>query len=221
MAGSQVLGTDITVSGVFISPLSGSGTLSDLKVANNEEWESPYAFELGSVSVTVDTGSIFSDVIEIESISIVQPAITYETRITTDNIRSLLENLSSGDSGAAGSSGEGSGKSMIIRELKIVDSQLNLVSAIASTPIPLPDIEMENIGDEEQGSSIADAIRAVLSELSGSILSSTLPDLDELTEAAEARLQESVDDARQQLDDSVDDVVEDLGGRLRGLLDNN
>ena len=98
-----------------------------------------------------------------------------------------------------------------------MDAQLNLVTAIATAPIPLPDIEMEDIGDDGQASSIADAIGAVLSEISSSILSSNLPNLDDLRENAEARLQDGVDQAR----DQVDDAVEDLGGRLRGLLDNN
>lgn len=221
VVGSQVLGTEITVSSVSLSPLSGSGTISDLKVANTDEWESPYAFELGSVSVNVNASSVLSDVIEIESVTIVQPAITYETRITTDNIRSLLANLSSGEADSASSSEGGAGKGIIIRELRILDSQLNLVTAIATAPVSLPDIEMEDIGDDGQSSSIADAISAVLSELSSSILSSNLPNLDELRENAEARLQEGVDQARDQADDAVDDAVEDLGGRLRGLLNNN
>ncbi|MBT3531442.1 MAG: hypothetical protein HOF74_11645 [Gammaproteobacteria bacterium] len=217
IAGSQVLGTEITVSSVSLSPLNGSGTISDLKVANTDEWDSPYAFELESVSVNVNASSVFSDVIEIESVTIVQPAITYESRITTDNIRSLLANLSSGESDTTGSPEGEAGKSIIIRELRILDAQLNLVTAIATAPIPLPDIEMEDIGDDGQASSIADAIGAVLSEISSSILSSNLPNLDDLRENAEARLQDGVDQAR----DQVDDAVEDLGGRLRGLLDNN
>lgn len=214
VVGSQVIGTEITVSSVSLSPLSGSGTISDLKVANTDEWESPYAFELESISVNVNVSSIFSDTIEIESVTIVQPAITYETRITTDNIRSLLANLASAESDTA--AGE-AGKTIIIRELKLLDSQLNLVTAIAVAPIPLPDIEMEDIGDDGQSSSIADAISAVLSELSRSILNTNLPNLDELRDDAETRLQEGLD----QVGDAVGGAVEDLGGRLRGLLNNN
>ena len=215
VAGSQVLGTAVTVSSVSISPLSGSGSISGLKIENPEGFNSDYAIELESISVNINVSSVFSDVVEIESIVIVQPAITYETKITSDNIRTLLANLSSGSEEASDSSSEeaSSGKQVIIRELKILDPQLNLVAAFITAPIPLPDIEMQDIGDDSESASVADAVSAVLSELSGSILSN-VPNLDDLKENVQERLQEG----REQVEDAVSNAVEDLGGRLRGIL---
>ena len=93
MVGSSVLGTAVTVDSVSLSPLSGQGSISGLRVANPEGFESQYAFELDSVLVSIDVNSVFTDAAEIESIVIMQPVITYETKIASDNIRTLLDNL--------------------------------------------------------------------------------------------------------------------------------
>lgn len=208
VVGSSVLGTEVTVGSASVSPLNGSGNIISLRVGNPEGFNSPYAFELDEVSVNVNVSTIFSDVLEVESITIVQPAVTYETKITTDNIRSLLDNLSSGEaSESEESSTDEAGQQIIIRELKILDAQLNLVAALVTAPIPLANIELQNIGEEGDSTSVADALRRVLSELSRTILSADLPDLNKLRES----VQDSVEGA-------VEGAVEDLGGRLRVLL---
>ena len=93
VVGSNLLGTEVTVDSVSLSPLSGQGSISGLRVENPEGFESQYAFELDSVLVSIDVNSVFTDTAEIESIVIMQPVITYETKIASDNIRTLLDNL--------------------------------------------------------------------------------------------------------------------------------
>ncbi|MFT4816189.1 MAG: hypothetical protein ACJA1Q_002783 [Pseudohongiellaceae bacterium] len=211
VVGSSVLGTAVTVDSVSLSPLSGQGSISGLRVENPEGFESQYAFELDSVLVSIDVNSVFTDTVEIESIVVMQPIITYETKITSDNIRTLLANLDEGD--VAASDPESAGESeqqIIIREFQMVDSQLNFVSALVSAPITLADIEIRDIGTESGTASAAAAVRVVLQELVASILSADLPGLDELRESVEGRIQDGVQ--------QVEEVVEDLGGRLRNIL---
>ncbi|MFT7472081.1 MAG: hypothetical protein ACI8XU_001978 [Kiritimatiellia bacterium] len=212
IVGSSVLGTAVTVDSVSISPLSGRGSISGLRVENPEGFESQYAFELDSVLVSIDVNSVFTDAAEIESIVIMQPIITYETKITSDNIRTLLDNLDEGDAASGDpESAEDSGQQIIIREFRMVDSQLNFVSALVSAPITLADIEIRDIGAEGGSSSAANAVRVVLQELVTSILNSEdLPGLDGLRESVEGRIQDGAQ--------RVEEAVEDLGGRLRNIL---
>jgi hypothetical protein len=211
VVGSSVLGTAVTVDSVSLSPLSGQGSISGLRVENPEGFESQYAFELDSVLVSIDVNSVFTDTVEIESIVVMQPIITYETKITSDNIRTLLANLDEGDVVASDpESAEESEQQIIIREFQMVDSQLNFVSALVSAPITLADIEIRDIGTESGTASAAAAVRVVLQELVASILSADLPGLDELRESVEGRIQDGVQ--------QVEEVVEDLGGRLRNIL---
>ena len=93
----------------------------------------------------------------------------------------------------------------------MVDSQLNFVSVLVSAPITLADIEIRDIGAEGGSASAANAVRVVLQELVASILNSNdLPGLDGLRESVEGRIQDGAQ--------RVEEAVEDLGGRLRNIL---
>jgi len=211
VVGSSVLGTAVTVDSVSISPLSGQGSISGLRVENPEGFDSQYAFELESVLVSIDVNSVFTDVAEIESITIMQPVITYETKITTDNIRTLLNNLPDSDTAAQSSeAADEPGQQLIIRDFRMMGSQLNFVAATVTAPLTLADIEIRNIGAEGGSASAANAVRVVLQELVQSILSSDLPTLDLLRESVEGQIQDGAQ--------RVEEAVEDLGGRLRNIL---
>ena len=214
VVGSRLLGTSVTVNSVSLSPLNSSGTIRGLSIENPQGFNSGYAIQLDELSVNLNASSVFSDVVEIESVRVVQPQITYETRITNDNIRALIANLSSDSTGEAenGASVAQSeaGKRIIIRRLTLVDPQLNLVAAIVTAPIPLPDIELNDIGAEDDSTTVADALQLVMSTLSSTILSASLPNLEDLREGVQDRLQDGVE--------QVEDVVEELGGRLRSIL---
>ena len=213
VVGSNLLGTAVTVDSVSLSPLSGQGSISGLRVENPEGFESQYAFELDSVLVSIDVNSVFTDAAEIESIVIMQPVITYETKIASDNIRTLLDNLDEGDAPSSDPETEDdSAQQIVIREFRMVGSQLNFVSALVSAPITLADIEIRDIGAEGGSASAANAVRVVLQELVASILNSDdLPGLDGLRESVEGRIQDGAQ--------RVEEAVEDLGGgRLRNIL---
>ena len=202
----------MTVASVTISPLNDIGSISGLEIRNPEGFDSDYIFQLEQVEVSLNAASLLSDVIEIESIIITQPEITYETRITTDNVRALLENIG-GSGGETATADSEAGKELFIRDFRTPGPQVNLVAAVASAPISLPDIELTDIGTEDNAATVAQVLEVVLSALRRMILEAELPGLDMLREGLENRLQDGIEEA--------EEVVEDLGNRLRGILDPN
>ena len=214
VVGSRVLGTNVTVDSVALSPLGGQGSIADLRIANPAGFNADHVFELGYISLSLDVSSVFNDVITIESITIAQPVITYETRITTDNIRALLANLpASGDGNSSSSTDTGTSKQVVIRELIILNPQLTLSAGLVSAPIQLPDLVLRDIGTDLGAVSIAEALRVILSALRASILQADLPNLDLLRDSIENSVQETTD----QTGRAIDDAVDNLGNRLRGL----
>jgi hypothetical protein len=156
------------------------------------------------VLVSIDVNSVFTDAAEIESIVIMKPIIIYETMITRDNSRTLLNNLDEGDAASSDPEwAEGSGQQIIIRDFRMVDSQLNFMSSLVSAPITLAGAEIRDIGAESGTASTANAVRVVLQELVASILSADLPGLDGLRETVEGRIQDGIQ--------QVEEAVEDLG----------
>lgn len=211
--GSNVLGTNVTVSAVALSPLNGTGGITDLRIENPQGFNAEYIFELGYVAMNLDVNSLLSDVIEIEAVTIAQPVITYETRVTTDNVRALLANLpGAGDPAAAPGADSGS-KQFIIRELNILNPQLILAAGGLSAPVQLPDILLRDIGTEAGAATVAEVLRVVLSALRASIVQADLPGLELLRESIENSVQDAVDQA----DQVIDSAVENLGNRLRQL----
>jgi hypothetical protein len=70
----------------------------------------------------------------------------------------------------------------------MIDSQVNVMAAAMTAPIQLPDVHIENIGEEGDSVSFPEANRQILAALSNSILSPNLPDIGELTENIEEKL---------------------------------
>jgi hypothetical protein len=214
VVGTRVLGTQVSVGSTLVSPLSGSGSISGLQVRNPEGFDAEYVFQMDQIEVNLNASTVMSDVVEIESVIISRPQITYERRLTTDNIRALLENIgSAGGSGEASSEESASTRRIIIREFRMLQPQLNLVAASIEAPLPLPDIVLNNIGEESNAATVAEAARQILRAINTSILNSDLPVLDMLRENVENRLQDGVQE--------VENAVEEVGNRLRGLFDNN
>lgn len=201
----------MTVDSASISPLNGSGSIRGLRVENPEGFDSQYAFELAEVSVQINIGSVFSDIVEVDSVVIREPEITYERRLTSDNIGALMDNLpSGGGGGGAAEDAEGSSSQLIIREFLMESPQLNLIAASIEAPIPLPDISLSNIGEESDSASVAAAMRQILGAISTSILNSDPPIFDMLRENVENTLQEGVEE--------VEDAVEDISNRVRSIF---
>ena len=95
ISGSNALGTAVTVSSASLSPLTGSGTVRGLSIANVEGYESPYAIALETLDFQVSLPSLFTDVFEITLIEVTGAEVNYETKVVTDNILDLLDRLPS------------------------------------------------------------------------------------------------------------------------------
>src|SRR5256885_2172959 len=75
--GPEITRTEIKLDGATLSLLSGSGKLKGLFVGNPQGFKTASAIKVGSVSVGVAPGSIFSDKIRVREINVVAPEITF------------------------------------------------------------------------------------------------------------------------------------------------
>ena len=212
IAGSNALGTAVTVSGVSVSPFTGEGSIRGLTIANPEGFDAPYAIELGGLDVSINTASILSDVIEINLIQIDDAKITYETTVVRDNIRALLANLPDSDAAPVVEANPDAPAStqVIIREFRMNNPQIDLHTRVASAPVPLPDLVLTNIGENSSAVTVAEAARQILAALNQAIIREGVPNMDVL-----------IDGARQQLDDGVqkiEDAVENISNGVRDLF---
>lgn len=175
--GPQITKTEMRLDGASLSVFSGSGTLKGLFVGNPEGYKTESAIKVGSVSVGVKPGSIFSDKIHVTHVNVQAPEITFEGGLTGNNLSKLLNNVQSGSGGGDTGSGATQATQSTAASQKIqVDEfvisggkiQLNVnVPGVGSqsATVPLPEIRFTGLGQGAEGITVAELTRKVLKEV--------------------------------------------------------
>jgi hypothetical protein len=180
--GPKITGTELKVDDVGISLFSGEAKLKDFFLGNPQGFKSPSAMKVGSVYVHVDESSLTKDPIVIEKIEVVAPDITYEKRAGTDNFQALLanvqKNLPQGQSAQKEPEKKGPGKQLVIKDLVIKQGKVNLALDMPGVMLgdrqistDLPEIRLQNIGEQKGGSSPAEVAKEIFAALYAKITS--------------------------------------------------
>jgi hypothetical protein len=149
--GSKATGTDVSVAQVKIRLRAGEGSIGGLSIGNPPGYSGRDAFSLKDITVAIDTGSITSNPVIIEKISVLAPKVTYEVNESGKaNINEIKANLERyrGSEPAGGEKAE-SGKRILIRNLVIDEAQVDVrVAALPeeSMSAKIPKIQLTNVG---------------------------------------------------------------------------
>jgi uncharacterized protein involved in outer membrane biogenesis len=174
-AGPRLLGVPVTLQKAAFSPFTGRLTLQGLYVGNPAGFKTPGLFELDTLDIDVDMTTLFKPVVVITEIRIAAPEITYEWAIKDSNIGALLDQLSSKDAAPeptpaapAAVPATESGKKVVIAKLTISGARVHATAKVLgghAAVLPLPVIELANIGGEDkdaQGVTLVEALRKIL-----------------------------------------------------------
>ncbi len=195
----------VELAGAKLSPLTGSGTLSGLTVANPAGWSEGNAFSLGAVHVDVEPMSIFGDHIVINEISIDRPVFNYETKIVSSNIKDLLENIQefTGSGAKPAETKDGKPIKFVVKKISLTNAQATLGAGGAALPIPLPPVTMENIGVAAGGITADQLAGEIMKNVLGSIVSGTAKALTQVGGTAGAASVEKTKEAAKQATDAI------------------
>jgi uncharacterized protein involved in outer membrane biogenesis len=174
--GPQITHTKVNLAGAHISPLSGSGTLSGLFVGNPAGWKSEKAFSFDEIHIEVAPKSLLGDHIVVNDITIDKAEFVYETRMVASNIGDLLKNISgTANSGQADPATAKSGKPMKfeIRHFRLTNGRVTLGIGAAAVTLPMPPIELTNVGTSEGGITSSQLATALMRSMSGSVVQAT------------------------------------------------
>lgn len=179
--GPEVTQTPVTLEAVDLSLLSGKGTLKGLYVGNPQGFNSENIFELGQIDVEVDIESLMTDKIVIKKIIIREPAISYEKQLRGSNVTALMANIEAftGPAEAApaaeveaeptATEPAAPGPQVVIEHLLIEGGSIYVGLLGAGQTIPLPTIEMNDIGAGDERMSPAEIISLILTKVLTSI----------------------------------------------------
>lgn len=227
--GTEATQAKVTLSSVDISLKSGSGALNGMKVGNPKGFNTPFAFELGSISVQLDIGSIGQDPIVIKEIVISKPQVTYELGSNGSNIDAIQRNVDSYAKQFSSSKEKegGEGPKLVIENLYIRDGQINVSAAFLrgkAISTPLPNVHLKDIGKKEKGASPSEVAKKIISSMTkgaGSAVGAL--NLDKMMEGAGEAAKAVTEGASKAVEGASETVgkgVEDAGKSLKKLFGN-
>lgn len=194
--GPSITKTPVVLQSANLSPLTGSGTLRGLGVDNPEGWSKGRVFYLGKIHVAMKPFSIFGDHIVIDEIEIDQPEFTYETKIFSSNLGDLLKNIkeSTGSKEQGGATAPAKGKAVKIevRHFRLTNGKVRLGVGAAALPLPMPPVELSNLGTKEGGITAEQLAAAVLSSVTSSVVGATTQAAGQIGNTAGAAAAEGV-----------------------------
>ena len=173
--GPKATGCDVRLADVDISLLSGQAGIGGFVIGNPPGFSSKKAFELGQVSVKVDTSTVTKDVIVVRNIFIDGAKITWEG-LAGNNHKKIMDNIAkfSKSEGSQQETAEKAGKEeksspgkkVIIDDFIFQNSFVDIIlggQKIAS--LKLPDIHLTGIGRNEGGVTVGEAIERYYNEI--------------------------------------------------------
>lgn len=153
----QVTKTDVSMGGLGVSPLTGSGEVNDFVLGNPEGFQSDHSIAFGRAHIDVAPFSVLGDRILIEKIHVYQPRFNYERKLLTSNINQILNNIKAA-SGRTVEEGENlpdevkeTSIRIEIKELIIEEAQVSMSMAGATVPVPVPKIVLRDLGTKDGG----------------------------------------------------------------------
>jgi hypothetical protein len=179
-SGSEVLGTRVSVRGVHIDLRRGQATISGISVANPPGFSAQPALTLSGITVALDTRSVRSNPIVIESVDVGEPRVlvelTADGRANLDvlrgNVKAYSERAQGGGGATGGGGPGGTGSEKPERRLRVRHFQLEQgnvrvdPSALGRDPVdvPLVSIGLHDLGGARGappgaiGQEVADAL---------------------------------------------------------------
>lgn len=179
--GPRFLGVPVQVEHVKIRPWSGKAEIEGVLVGNPEGYDTPSAFELGSLVAEVDLVSLMSDVLVIRRLYITAPKVTYEVRGRRSNIDTLIAHLQPKKAPeVAEESPEEAGpveekapaKKIILEHFVFEEGRLSFNSVFTggkSITTRLPRIELHDVGRDVGGLAAVDLVFQVMRSIMVSV----------------------------------------------------
>lgn len=158
---------------------AGRATLGRFTIANPERFKEATAASFDRFDASIDTGSLLKDVVEVETLRVLQPDLTVEFIGLRTNWSVLMANLASTCSRESKERsrekpGEPhSGKTFRIARLRVEGATVHFRSNLlpgGSHAIPLAPFELKNIGNASGGASMAEVLSTLFLALAGHAL---------------------------------------------------
>ena len=168
--GPSLTGTKVQLADASLFPLTGGGALHGLVIGNPTGWSNHDLLSAGTIQVSVAPLSLLRGPIRIREVVITDAVFSYETKLLSSNLGDLLKNLEKvtgpGDPAAQP-------RKLIIDRFVLEGAKARVGAGPTAATVPLPRLELNDIGTREGGLSGAQLGLAVSREIIGDVLKAT------------------------------------------------
>jgi uncharacterized protein involved in outer membrane biogenesis len=164
--GSEVTGVSVTVDSVEISLQQGTGAIRGLLIGNPPGFKTDAAISIALAEVNLDTGSLSSDVIVVESVRVDSATVNFEQQAKGNNLQLIMDQLSSNTPSESSSTSD-SGDDAI----KLIVDQFDFLNATTTISVPalkqsktvnIPDVRLSGIGRKTSGISASELAAQII-----------------------------------------------------------
>lgn len=240
-----ITGTTVDVEDIDLSLLSGHISIKGFKIGNPDGFTAPSVFELGSIVVEFEPKSILSDKIIIKKVAIDKTSAAAEINKRGEvNVMLLQQNIENylnkapttpapeKEVNKVPAKDSGSGKKVIIKDLTINDSKLQLGVVGQVMTLNLPNIHKTGIGEEKgKSKTLPEMIATILSYFSEASLKGIANSGNQMfmqgLENTKAMLKQgrealneqlgNVKDSAEKIGSGVKDSVKNVGDSVKGV----
>jgi uncharacterized protein involved in outer membrane biogenesis len=172
--GPKLTKVDVKLDGVHLSLLGGSGKITGLVMGNPDPYKTPHSISVGTAALSLKPGTLLSDKLVIKSINVEAPEITFEGGLSGNNLSKILANLNEATSGgtnvanATPKEQKKANKKLEVDNFTITGAKLtaNITDLGGkSFTIPLPTIQLSNLGTGPDGITVAELTKQVISAI--------------------------------------------------------
>ncbi len=219
--GTEVTGTEVTLTGFSLHPLDGEVEIKGFTVANPKGYTTPNLLSLGGVFVKVDPKSLTSDTIVVENIRITKPELTYEMpNFSTSNVMQLQENVARNTAQSSTPAKEEKvketaakpAKNIVIRKVLVEDGALSALTPLQKDKKPLelnlPSIEINGIGDGKKNMSIDESIAIIFNKILFNATSVVTKELGNVSNMAQKAANKALDQVKDQVPEKASGLLD-------------
>lgn len=158
--GADATGTSVDVGSLDLQLLRGRIALEDVRVGNPPGYKTQDALRISRITVELDSGSLLSDTIQVQSVDIADAVVTYEVKgPRRNNIRTIQDNIQA-YTAKSGRESSGKGRGVRIGTLQIYDGKVRAAATLlggGGVTLPMPNVELTDIttGKEDSAGSAA------------------------------------------------------------------
>lgn len=167
--GTEILQAEVTVDSVKLSPATGRGEITGLKVGNPKGFRAPHAATVGRIEIEFDAAALAAAVPTLRHVTVRSPSITCEPGPNGGNFSVLKRNLARNAERKIGTDKEG--PRLVVERLSIRDGRVAYAPQVASGKavigFDLPAVELTGIGRKSGGATPGQLATVILDAVAG------------------------------------------------------